>query len=823
MPVFRRTPIARRLAYRISLCLVGLAVSGLFGPGLAWAQHRPVDFTTGARPPQNGPHDWTLGPLGCRGFIPVQNVSTKNARQIYITRVDNGSPAARVLTRGDVLLGVNGEHFERDARITLAKAITAAEADRDEPHLSLIRWRDGETQEVQINLLPLGEFSDTAPYDCTKSDRILLATADALAQQGLRRVSIPNHINALALLATGDRDYLQLVRDYAHRVANQNINTDQGLHSWNYAFSNLFLTEYFLATRDRQVAQAIQSMTLEIARGQSVVGNWGHKFVRQDIGRLGGYGSINSVSLPLAISLVLARECGVDHPAVDQAIERSADFFRRHVDLGAIPYGDTPANLQYGHDDNGKNSAAAIFYDLIGDEYAADYYRRTALASFGSDREQGHTGNFFNIFWSMLGVSRCGPQATGAWIDEFGWYHDLARDWQFNFPYQGNPDHDRNKQYNRWDCPGAYLLHFTLPKRAIRLTGRGRATNRPLREADIEQTMQAGRYRYDDMTEAELVAALRSWSPIARYEASQALAKKRWSLTDDLARRLANDRDRQTQLTGLAAVSAAARGADRSDPRFTAIMMQLDAESTDVRLAAAQALIALDRNRAALVLAPVMAAYRPGDEPVMTQTIAHALFPARQRDASPFSQVEDRALVIAAIRQMLKHEDAGVVKLVGINLQRLPTAELRHLMPDIIDAGSHEPRANVMFMVQAQIQCLSIASRFRIEEAMEPLAQISTQDRWGTRACRPHGPWRSWLATAARRGNTCPSSKGHWIKCPIRPARTPCGRHINRPSKPSETTETPDRSSRSKTSSTGEIQTKTTHRHGVIASVCAGQ
>lgn len=749
MPVLPPTANARRLTYRISLFLTGLAMSGVFGLGLgsATAQNTPIDFTTGAQPPQGGPHDWTLGPIGCRGFVPVQNKTTEDARQIYITRVDDRSPASRVLATGDVLLGVEGEIFESDARIALARAIAAAEANRGRARLSLIRWRDGETEEVQINLRSLGSFSETAPYDCDKSERILRATGDALARQGLERVSIPNHINALALLATGDRAYGRVIRDYARRVAGQNISTDQGLHSWNYAFSNLFLTEYYLATRDRQVLDAIRAMTLEIATGQSAVGNWGHKFIQPDLGRLGGYGSINSVSVPLAISLVLARECGIDDPAVDLAIDRSAAYFRRHVDVGAIPYGDTPANRQYGHDDNGKNSAAAIFYDLIGDEYAADYYRRTALASFGSDREQGHTGNFFNIFWSMLGVSRCGPQATGAWVNEFGWYHDLARDWQFNFPYQGNPDHTRSKSYNRWDCPGAYLLHFALSKKAIRLTGSGRATLRPLSLAEIEATLQAGRYQYDQMTQAELAEALNSWSPIVRYEASQELARKNWPVPADLAQRLADDDDRRAQLSGLAAATAATTQTAESDPLFTAIALLLDSESKDVQLAAAQALIVRDRDRAARVLAPYLAAYRPGNDPVLTQTIVYALFPKRQRDPMTFTQVEDRGLVLTAIRQMLKHEDAGVVERVGSNLNRLPEAELRLLMPDIINAGAHEPVANVMFMASAQLQCLDTASKFRIAEAIEPLVQVSTRNLWGKLQHAPRA-----LAILARYG-----------------------------------------------------------------------
>ena len=68
-------------------------------------------------------------------------------------------------------------------------------------------------------------------------------------------------------------------------------------------------------------------LALEAAKGQSAVGSWGHGFAIPD-GRLGGYGMMNSPGVPLTISLVLARKAGVKDPAVDLAIERSADAQR---------------------------------------------------------------------------------------------------------------------------------------------------------------------------------------------------------------------------------------------------------------------------------------------------------------------------------------------------------------------------------------------------------------------------------------------------------------------------------------------------------------
>ena len=54
-----------------------------------------------------------------------------------------------------------------------------------------------------------------------------------------------------------------------------------------------------------------------------------------------------------------------------------------------------------------------------------------------SERERGHTGNYFNVLWAMQGVARCGPLATGAYQREQSWYYDLARGWDTSWRYQG--------------------------------------------------------------------------------------------------------------------------------------------------------------------------------------------------------------------------------------------------------------------------------------------------------------------------------------------------------------------------------------------------
>ncbi len=94
------------------------------------------------------------------------------------------------------------------------------------------------------------------------------------------------------------------------------------------------------------------------------------------------------------------------------------------------------------------------------------------IASHGQERDTGHTGNFFNILWSLPGVAQSGPNATGAWMHEFGaWYFDLARRWDGSFSHQGPAELDEDS-YAGWDSTGGYLLAYAIPLKKIYLTGK---------------------------------------------------------------------------------------------------------------------------------------------------------------------------------------------------------------------------------------------------------------------------------------------------------------------------------------------------------------
>jgi hypothetical protein len=321
----------------------------------------PPDFTRGDKIPEGADHDWNLGATGARGWMFCDRLVTTDARQIYVTTVEENSPADGILAVGDVILGVGGRLFSYDPRTELGKALTIAESEVGGGSLSLTRWRAGRTENVVVRLPVLGTYSATAPYDCAKSQRILeqgcKTLAERIADPAYRANAIPRCLNALALLASGQDEYLPLVKREAQWAADFSADSFQ---TWYYGYVMMLLSEYAMATGDESVLPGLRRLALEAAGGQSVVGSWGHTFAGPD-GRLQGYGMMNAPGLPLTIGLILAREAGVDDPKVGEAIEKSARLIRFYIGKGAVPYGDHHPWIQT-HEDNGKCGMAAVMF-----------------------------------------------------------------------------------------------------------------------------------------------------------------------------------------------------------------------------------------------------------------------------------------------------------------------------------------------------------------------------------------------------------------------------------------------------------------------------
>jgi HEAT repeat protein len=726
----------------IACTLLAALVSSSSALAAKRAEALPMpDFTKGEKP---GPaHDWTLGPTGARGWIHTANGHSHAARQILITAVAKGSPATGVLGTGDVILGMDGKNFTDDARVSLAKAITAAEADQGV--LRLLRWREGKTETVDLKLAVLGRYSATAPYACEKSRRIFELGCAALAKRmgdpGYARKlnPIPRSLNALALLASGNRDYLPLLKNEAEWAAG--FSTD-GFATWYYGYTLIFLSEYVMATGDPAAAAGMKRLALEAAHGQSAVGTWGHKFAMPN-GNLNGYGAMNAPGLPLTIGMVLAREAGVKDPDLDRAIAKAAGFLRWYANKGAVPYGD---HLPFpAHEDNGKCCAAAVLFDLLGDREAAGFFAKMGAAAY-SERERGHTGNYFNILWAIQGVARCGPLATGAYWQEQAWYYDLARQWDTSWVYQGAPEgEEEHGKYTNWDCSGSYLLDCSLPLKSLRLTGKKPFSVKPFDAAQTAAVIAAGRdypYKgepsaYEKRDTQQLLAGLTSWSPAVRKRSAAALGKRDGNHLPALLKMLASPNP-DARYGAVEALGRLGPRADAAAPQLRAALKDPDPWLQSLAAEAIPALGPEVRNACVGDLLALTVRVNPADPRQLTARYAgFALFSPMPGQREPRSILAtsldgvDRELLYPAIRTLLQHQDSVPRGGVAKTFPNLTDRDLVELLPDIVKAIERLAPSNEMFGDGVRLAGLDLLSRLRIREGMELCLTVMEPERWG--------------------------------------------------------------------------------------------
>ena len=699
------------------------------------------DFTQGAKIPEDAKHDWNLGATGLRGWMYCDKMVTSDARQIAITKVAKGSPAYGILEVGDVILGVGGKPFSYDPRTEMGKALTAAESEAGSGELTLSRWRAGSSEEVVVKIPVLGTYSPTAPYDCPKSKRILEQGCRELAKRMedpsyTRRLDpIPRSLNALALLASGQESYLPLIQKEAQWAASFK---DEGMATWYYGYVMMLLAEYKIATGDDSVMPGLKRLALEAANGQSAVGSWGHRFARPD-GRLYGYGMMNSPGLPLTISMVMARQAGVEDPALDRAIELSVRLMRFYIHKGAIPYGDHHPWIET-HEDNGKCGMASVLFNLIGESKGAEFFSRMSVAAHGPERDTGHTGNFFNILWSLPGISQSGPNATGAWMNEFGgWYFDLARRFDGSFLHQGPPENDRDS-YAGWDCTGSYLLAYAMPLKKLYLTGKKSDAVPKLDVATAESLIDDGRgwnnkdrnSFYDALSNEQLLERLGSWSPVVRERAAMALGRRKSVPVEPLIQML----DSPSLEARYGACQGLSQLRRRGMPAVAALQKTLAHDDLWLRIKAAEALAAIGKPAMQTVpqLLELLAQVDIENDPrgMQQRYLSFALF---DRDGMLGRSLEgvDREALYNAVRAGLKNQDGRARGSIGSVYRQLSLGEILPLLPAIHEAIIQPAPSGEMFADGIRVEGLRLLAEHHIEEGISALV-LYTRDQ---------NPWES--------------------------------------------------------------------------------
>jgi hypothetical protein len=372
--------------------------------------------------------------------------------------------------------------------------------------------------------------------------------------------------DALGLLATGEEKYLPMLREYARAIAAESeeydIYGDKGIGTWHAGYRNLFLTEYYLATKDEAVLPGIKALSTYMALGQSGVGTWSHGMAAVKENGLYGppcaYGAMNSASVPCAISLMLAQKCGIrgegDRRRGRPVIELLPLVHGQgHGPVWRPPPGDC-------HDNNGKTAMTAVLFDIAGEEKPADFFTRATLASYNG-KERGHTGNFFSWVWGALGAARGGPEAAQSFVQNTRWFTELERRPDGGYVYQGQLPDDPHK-YKGWSLTGVRLMQYCLPRKAISLTGKGGCLP-PITGEDLKSTVAAATYDPSNRSVKQLLADLGSWSVVVRDQAAVELGERDEDVVKELIAML-DSPDRYTRYGACRGLNYAGRGSEEA-------------------------------------------------------------------------------------------------------------------------------------------------------------------------------------------------------------------------------------------------------------------
>jgi len=527
---------------------------------------------------------YNLGATGMRGWIYLSGgagnthgadgTMSGESRQILVTVASAPASTAGIQV-DDVILGVSWgpgsgavPYFTSDARKALGAAITEAEKTENGGILRLRIWRAGVESDVTVTLQTMGTYAPTAPYACPKSSAILAAlrarvTAQLIANPGmLSTAGNANHFatttNALGLLAgigPADPEYSEVaprLQTYARALANGGPQLTS-TNIWALTYALTFLSEYYLITNDSLVLPGINQFTLTLAQSQSMFGTFGHNpaMLRADgSGRMScvGYGPVNSVGVTANLAMALGRKAltagsqNVDGQ-IDTAIQRGADFFAWYVNKGSIPYGEHHPSAD-NHSSNGKDTAAALFYSILGNKpVETEYYTRMSVAGW-LGREYGHTGQGLSYLWEGMGVHVGGAQALAEYYSKVQWHLDLSRRTDGSFAYDGA------EQYGGGSTPGGtylgastyyeltantiYLIAFTLPQKRLVITGKDANPAHELDSTKLSHAIAQATYKFDrtTRTNAQLIGDLSDFDPVTRNFAAKELATRTLTSTE---------------------------------------------------------------------------------------------------------------------------------------------------------------------------------------------------------------------------------------------------------------------------------------------------
>lgn len=340
--------------------------------------------------PQVGGYYMNLGPTGIRARLRELSFEVKY--------VFPKSPADGRVLPGDMIVGVNGRPFAtphtfgfdwnkaaktgyEGPMMDVGNAIEESEG--KDGLLSLAIRRGDKAVDAKLPLRPLGRFSPTYPYACRKSDQIFQEICEYLARTPHEWAGggVTAATGGLALLASGQPQYLKIVERAAKSLTRLNPLDPEGLNNWNLVYAGIFLGEYYLATGDASVLRTLFDVHKGLVFAQVEPG------ILQHQKNWGGYKELGIMEGLAIMAWAMIDKCGIEFDPEPYALMRKRVRWITRKD-GCVLYARDskpgwdrePLALDGGrgpYEAVGRGGAAMLGYYLAGreDPQAAAYIR----------------------------------------------------------------------------------------------------------------------------------------------------------------------------------------------------------------------------------------------------------------------------------------------------------------------------------------------------------------------------------------------------------------------------------------------------------------
>ncbi|MBT8037963.1 MAG: hypothetical protein KJO21_10510 [Verrucomicrobiae bacterium] len=668
-------------------------------------------------------------PGGLYHFGPTGFFAKRYPDRLVVDLIEKGSPAEGHLQIGDVILAVDDKPVTGNIFQLFTSCIDHAESHQGGGRLKLrvkrpvaagaLATKPAQEHHITLQLKVIGNYSPTAPTNCPKTDAIITQAADYLVESG--NVGILQS-GLLALLSTGEKKYIDHVGKVLHASAFASPEVDPTLGhrsyvSWYYAYQALILTEYFLLTGDEYVLPSIKQHALTIAKGQDAAGLWNHnladpaKNFGQLHGRLNGYGAINQTSVSLWTSLILAEKCGVKHPEVRAAIEKTHAFYSNWIGKGALPYG-SHGPVEQHHTNNGTSGSIAVAYALIGNMEGARFYSRMSAAA-ADEILTGHTGPWWNILWSGLGANVAGPEVTAAYNQKIHWLRTVTRSWDGRF--LGMLAWGVSPKPGRLCDTSPYLMNYCAGRRAIHITGKGMDPSLWLTGQTANDSPEVGAIGESQRDADSLLTLLGSPLPRVRHRAAEHLAILDADVADQVMKLLAKGNHHQR----IGAIHAIGQLKITEAAGALVAIVQNDKDHVWIRQLAAKKLAEMDEAKPhGPELIKVLIADKPYD-PIgnLDRDLGVALVKILGPD--PYALSLDKDLFYSGVTKLLHHKHM-LARGAGMALiKNIPIDDLPRMIDQIVYIIEDKDRSYIAYAGRGRQEGLEILNRHNIKEVID--------------------------------------------------------------------------------------------------------